>query len=273
MTRKLAVVTTFSVAGFDQYAHRMIDTWLKHWPSDVTLFVYPDQPVPLPERPNLRVMAGAQPQKAKFIKRWKDKPECTGTPGGKPYDYRFDAIKFCHKPFCLWDFATRNDHLPQPYEGVIWLDADTITHRKVDQRALLEIAPPQFDMQSLGRSYKYTECGYLWFCLRPESKGRAVLEEWVRLYTSGDFRKQREWHDSYLFDMARPKVAGGRMNNLTGHIPRRSGGGHPFVNCFLGEYMDHHKGPRKITGKPRKNDLFADHAAPYWKDHPHAKTK
>ena len=42
MTRKLAVVTTFSAAGFDQYAHRMIDTWLKHWPSDVTLFVYPD---------------------------------------------------------------------------------------------------------------------------------------------------------------------------------------------------------------------------------------
>ena len=270
MKRKLAVVTTFSKAGFDQYARRMIDTWLAKWPASVDLILYPDAHVDLPSAPNLRVCMAPIRDKLAFIEKWGNMPTYNG---GSPYNYRFDAVKFCHKPFCLADFAARNAANPKPYDGVIWLDADTITHQAVDDRALQQIAPPNVSLQYLGRSYKYTECGYLWFNLQ-HPEGHKVLNAWVRLYRTGQFRKQREWHDSFLFDLARTATKPHHAKDLTGHIPRRQGGGHPFVNCFLGQYMDHHKGEaRKATGKPRKNDLFTDHQAPYWKDHnPHAKS-
>ena len=37
---KYAVVTTFNQLGYDNYAQRMIKTFLKYWPSDVQLIVY-----------------------------------------------------------------------------------------------------------------------------------------------------------------------------------------------------------------------------------------
>ena len=37
---KYAVVTTFNQAGYDKYASRMIDTFLKSWPKAVDLYVY-----------------------------------------------------------------------------------------------------------------------------------------------------------------------------------------------------------------------------------------
>jgi hypothetical protein len=268
MTDKLAVVTTFSKAGFDQYARRMVETWLAHWPEAVDLCVYPDEPVDLPSAVNLSSLEDPIHAKVKFMAKW------TGQKyrGGAPYNYRFDVVKFCHKPFCLWDFAKRND-AAREYRGFMWLDADTITHQRITPEALERMAPRDISLQFLGRSYKYTECGYLWFNTTiPEA--RQVLDEWVRFYKTGQFRQQTEWHDSFLFDLARKKVPLRSARDLTGHIPRRAGGGHPFVNSFLGQYMDHHKGAsRKATGAPRKNDLVTDHSAPYWKDHPHAKAR
>jgi len=39
---KIAVVSTFHKKGYDQYARKMIQTFIKTWPSDVTLYVYPE---------------------------------------------------------------------------------------------------------------------------------------------------------------------------------------------------------------------------------------
>lgn len=266
--RRIAVITTFSDAGYRQYAKRMIDTWVANWPKHVTLVLYPDQKITPPVADNVRVIYPPNSPKMNFIHEWGQGHTYRG---GAPYNYRFDAVKFCHKPFALYDFALRNDQYPKPYDGMIWLDADTVTHETITPEALDKIAPMKFDVQFLGREWKYTESGYIWFNLLTEP-ARDLLERWIRLYRTGQFRHQREWHDSFLFDVARKTMDEGRFNDLTGHMPRRAGGGHPFVNSFLGEYMDHHKGAsRKVNNSPRKGDLFADHDTPYWKANAHAK--
>jgi hypothetical protein len=33
-------ITTFSKDGYELYGHRMIETWLKYWPTDFKLHVY-----------------------------------------------------------------------------------------------------------------------------------------------------------------------------------------------------------------------------------------
>jgi len=265
--RRIAVVTTFSLEGYQQYAERMVSTWVKHWPVDVDLFVYPDEKVALPKRavPIYDTITA----KEVFIRRYQGKPRFRGKVEGGGYNYRFDAVKFCHKPFALWHWARVYG---AGYHGLIWLDADTVTHSPVDMPAVERMAPAEYDIQFLGRSYKYSECGYLYFNLRSIPAVR-LLENWVGLYTSMEFAQQPEWHDSYLYDVARNRLAPHlNSNDLTGHIPRSQGAGHPLINSFMGQWLDHLKGEsRKVTGKPRKGDLFADHGSQYWKDHSHAK--
>lgn len=272
--RKIAVVTTFSKSGFEQYAERMLETWVKNWPATVDLFVYPDEPVALPRRANVRGIYDPIPEKEVFIRRYQGRSKFRGrTEAG--YNYRFDAVKFCHKPFALWHcmhtYLLSGDH---PYSGLIWLDADTVTHAPVDDAAVARMAPPEFDIQFLGRCYKYTECGYIYFNLESRG-GPKLLDDWVGLYTSCEFARQTEWHDSFLFDIARKRLGDTvRGNDLTGHLPRRKGAGHPLINSFLGQYLDHLKGDaRKITKQPRKGDLFIDHESEYWRMHSHAKAR
>lgn len=268
MKHRIAVLTTFSKAGWDQYAHRMVTSWLEYWPGEVDLILYPDEALDFPKAPNLRVINDRIPEKDAFI------AYCGGTlawRGGYPYNYRFDAVKFCHKPFAIWDFVTA--HAEGRYSGLVWLDADTLTHAKITPEALDSIAPPDFDIQYLGRAYKYTECGYLYFNLTAPP-ARRLIDRWVGFYTTRTFRQEKEWHDSWLYDRAREMDPGLTGNDLTGHLLERKGAGHPFINSFLGQYMDHHKGnARKALAAPRRGDLFADHTADYWKRNPHAKAR
>lgn len=268
MTR-LAVVTTFSKEGWEQYAEAMVTSWVACWPDTVDLLVYPDEKVGLPKRDNVRVIDRPIPAKEKFIRMHRGNQQFRGLTGAG-YNYRYDAIKFCHKPFAIHD-ALNGTGIQ--YDGLIWLDADTITHTRIDDEALARIAPMEHDVQFLGRSYKYTECGYLFFNTRHDPACR-LINRWVQFYTEGTFRYEAEWHDSWLFDLARRATPGLRGNDLTGHISRRDGGGHPFINCFLGRYMDHYKGDlRKKLRGPRKGDLFADHETAYWRDRPHARQR
>jgi hypothetical protein len=36
--RSFAAVTTFNETGYERYARAMIDTFLRHWPAEVTLY-------------------------------------------------------------------------------------------------------------------------------------------------------------------------------------------------------------------------------------------
>ena len=241
------------------------------WPKQVELFMFPDEKISMNSHKNIHVLYERSPEHEAFLKANKNNEKAKGIQGGEHYNYRWDAVKFCHKPFQLHNFMKNHS---EGFDGMIWLDADTITHEKIPLDVVLNnLAPENHAIQFLGRSYKYTECGYLYFNLR-SGQAKQLIQNWVDFYINGTIFKQREWHDSFLFDLAREQFGKGFGMDLTGHLPRRQGGGHPFVNSFLGMYMDHYKGDaRKAMQKPRKNDLHADHKSEYWKKNNHAKYK
>ena len=47
MSRKFAVVTTFNESGYNKYGRKMIETYVKNWPKEVTLYLYPEKVNPL----------------------------------------------------------------------------------------------------------------------------------------------------------------------------------------------------------------------------------
>jgi hypothetical protein len=66
---------------------------------------------------------------------------------------------------------------------------------------------------------------------------------YLKFYSSGAFRYVGEWHDSYIFDVART-LSGVDSKDLAEGIRDN----HPFVKSDLGKYMDHCKGNRKDKG-------------------------
>lgn len=264
----VVVVTTFNAAGYEQYARRSIKTFLKHWPGNVRMVAYVDEgPEVVDIRHNrLTVHKHDWLPLIEFKTTHKNTPSMNGDRGQGRYDYRFDAVKFCHKPFALARFMTvDNANMDPPADKVIWLDADTVTHSPIPWPVVERMCPKRVHFSYLGRNYKYSECGFMVF---DAVKALGFIKAVAKLYTSGAFKSEREWHDSYLFDQVRKvqELTGLKTLNMTPELHRRNGGGHPFVNSFLGEYMDHLKGPRKITGKPKKGDMLVGHRAAYWKD-------
>jgi hypothetical protein len=148
------------------------------------------------------------------------------------------------------------------------MDADTVTHSMIPLRVVQnDMCPRDVDFLYLGRPHKYSECGFMVF--KTGGGAELLLDRVIKYYTDDTFVHEAEWHDSWLFDRARIDLEASAMihtRSLTSHLTRAKGGGHPFVNSFLGQYMDHLKGDaRKATGRPRKGDMIVGHRADYWR--------
>lgn len=86
---------------------------------------------------------------------------------------------------------------------------------------------------------------------------RAHREPEAALYKQDLLFRQREFHDSYLFDVIRRRFErrGCQTYDIAQGIGRDAG--HVFVNSPLGRYMDHMKGERKAEGASWPSDLIA----------------
>src|SRR5262249_52322453 len=52
--RRLAAFTTCHEAGYAAYGRRMIDSFDRHWPAEIPLYVYYEGTRPEPDRPRIR---------------------------------------------------------------------------------------------------------------------------------------------------------------------------------------------------------------------------
>jgi len=77
---KYAVVTTFNQSGYDKYASRMIDTFLKTWPGEVDLYVYTEDCEITQTARNLHVrnLYEVSPGIVAFKQRWGSDPRARG---------------------------------------------------------------------------------------------------------------------------------------------------------------------------------------------------
>ena len=264
---KYTVITTFNQAGLDTYGQRMIDSFEQYWPADIDLMVYAENCQPRFHRPNTQVintLAVSEDLRA-FIKRHENNPLAHGQAGppevwNPKKQFRWNAVRFCYKVF-----ATAACSQQTPNGWLIWIDADTHTHSTVTLDWLNAVCPRDALASYLGRGERYhSECGWVAYNLDHPAT-RDFVRDFVGMYKDDSIFNEREWHDSYIWDVIRKRYqAQHRFHNLNPSVDDKGLAGHPFINSELGRVMDHVKGKRKDQGHSKPKEVVLHHDVPYW---------
>ncbi len=278
--RRFAVVTTCHRAGFEHYGRAMVDSFLQHWPDDVPLLLYHEgfEPPSASGRIESRDLIEASPGLAAFKTRHLGNPRAHGKrlprrrvrvgPFKLPLPmrtrqapYRWDAVRFSHKTFAIFDAARRTDA-----DVLVWIDADTRFFAEVDH-AELDALVPEGVMLSCLRRPSHSECGFVAYNLR-DPQTQHFLADFEAMYTRDLLFREREYHDSYLFDVvrARSERRGARVHDIGEGVGWRAS--HVLINSRLGRFMDHLKGDRKDSGTSHADDLVVEREESYWKRAP-----
>lgn len=251
-----SVVTTMNAQGWEQTGRRMARSFRERWPNEAQpLAIYAEDFEPDIEGVEVRQLP---PWLAEFKRTWGKVAGANGRRNNR-YDYRFDAVKFAHKVAALTDFAE-----PIVDGVVIWLDADTYTHARVDTEWLESLFPEPAYIAWLDRLNAHPECGFVMYrASHPYHPN--FMQAFRNLYTSGELYKLSETNDcTALAHVVLAKVLNGKIPapiSLSGDRTWH----HPFVNGRLGERLDHLKGERKKEGKSRKRDLRRPRRESYWR--------
>lgn len=254
----IKVVTTMSAAGWNQHGGRMVESFRKHWPTNVELIVYAEGfHVPGYMGATTRKLPSWQ-EEFKIRHRW-NRVANGQTPSR--YDYRFDAVKFSHKVGAVVDAG-----LSQTDGIMIWLDADTFTHAPVTHEWLEDLFPEPSYIAWLDRLNHYPECGFVMFRCSHRSH-RIAMEGFRGFYTSDGVLSLPQTHDSYVLQVLIERMfkAGDieKPVSLSGDGRKAS---HVLANSPLSDRIDHLKGDRKRIGRtPKRERFIVKDANPYWR--------
>ena len=270
----LSFVSTFHKPVLDLYGQRFVDSFAKNVDSNIKLYLYAEDCTPQTQAENIVVLnqKAELPKLLEFKQRWKGVPKANGKcppdiKARRPRDwhkeFKWDAVRFANKVYAVFDAAERCDT-----DWIVWLDADTYVHSPVSYDQLRKFTPERAWMSYLGRGRKWPECGFYGINLRTKP-GKWFLKKFESVYEDAEngIFKMEEWHDSFVFEEVRKKVADKHeaypFLNISGDLI--NGEGHPFINSDLGKYFDHLKGDRKDIGKSNKpNDLIVNRSEGYW---------
>jgi hypothetical protein len=264
---KYTVITSFHEEGLKQYGQRMIRTFEQHWPAEVDLIVCAENCNPQITRPTSRVydLMTVSNNCRSFVERHRNNPLAHGQSGPPEVfnprkAFRWNAVRFAYKVFSV---ALCADNLSTGW--MIWLDADTHTHSPVPLNWLEKVCPKSAMISYLGRGEKYhSECGWVAYNLdHPET--RNFIRDFVSMYNTDKIFNEREWHDSYIWDVIRKRYQDrNHFYNLNPSQNDKGLAGHPFINSELGLYMDHVKGDRKEYGHSKPKEVVSHPDHPYW---------
>jgi hypothetical protein len=153
-----SVVTTFSDAGYFKYGKRFIETFESLWPKNIDLYVYCESIIPELKSGRIHYInfAAAVPSLIGFKSRHVNNSEANGIMQNGEENYRFNAVKFCHKVFALTHCALTIDT-----DVLFWIDADSHTFRSPSIDFLKSLMPDNIYTCYLGRRNMHSECA-LW---------------------------------------------------------------------------------------------------------------
>jgi len=184
-----------------------------------------------------------------FKKRNKDNPQID--------QFFKGAIKFAPKSYSVIHRLENTDS-----DYTIWLDADVFVHSKIDQSFYDRVIDPSKMATVLGRKNRYLESGFVVYNhLHPRLK--QFTEIYKACYDEDKIFNIPEWHDAFVVDWIIKKIDA-PIFNLTPHGENYQ---HVFVDSFLGDYMDHMKGKRKINGSSKVKDMKTRKSkSEYWRN-------
>jgi len=223
---KIATVTSWNDKLFKSYGFRFSETY--NW--DFPLVVYNEDETMYTDVPECR----------DFVDRHLSK---------KNKNFQFDAVRFCYKVYAYTDRILNN----QDEDGIIFIDADSVFHKKIDVDWVKEhLHRDDCMITYLGRGNHYTECGFLYFNMKhPEIQNFA--KEMQDMYNTDALFNEAEWHDSWIFDVVRKRFESRGVKNHNIGDGQWGNGGHVQARSILGTVYDHTKGARKIEGKSPEN--------------------
>ena len=243
---KYSAVTTFHLPKHI-YGVEMINSFYANWPNEITLTAFIENSSKIDDsavKPKIIIkdFDKTVPEYQKFVRKYKEKEKYTD-------DFRFNVFRFAHKVYAI---ASALKNIKTKY--LIWLDADIKTYKKLPLEFLDTLINQNSYMSYLGREnisvkhLNYSECGFLIFNTEHLIHKR-FWEDMMKMYDGGKLFQEKEWHDSYIFDVVRKKLeAEKKIENFdisSIDCFNLKTDDHIFVSSVLGKYMDHKKGNRK----------------------------
>ena len=159
------------------------------------------------------------------------------------YDWRRDAIKWCHKVFAMTELAFEMAESAVSPGWLIWLDADTVTIKPFSEKNLSQYLNDRCSIVHLGRKdTDYSETSFLAFNLNRQNPIQ-LLADLRGAYISGEVLGYREWHDGFIFERLLNiyKAHGTNTHNLSPNAT----GLDAFGQSPLADFMVHYKGNKK----------------------------
>ena len=277
----ITVVTTFHKPGLEQYGQRFLNSFTQQVESKIKMLVYAENCAPVNlETKQLTILDAKKelPKLNAFKERWKDDPKANGIPPqhikNRRSDwnkaFKWDAVRFANKVYAVFDAAERCGT-----DWLVWMDADTFVHTEWKHKQFKKLLPDNKWLTYVGRgkgSQTWPECGFYGMNLR-HPMCKQFLAEFERFYEDADngIFELDEWHDSFVFghilNQLKP-IDANVLDYSAGMYLREAksgGGGHPLINGPLGQWIDHMKGNRKVTGKSKRSDIMVNRSEDYWK--------
>jgi hypothetical protein len=240
-------VTSFSGKNYDIYAKSMLESVITHWEDDLKLVAYYDscseeQLADFPKSPLIEYRdLDLVEDRTAFLERMKGHD---GTENGNiEYNWRLDALKWCHKVYALTEYFMEISDNEVKGGWLIWMDADVITHSKLNQEILFKAFPKDTELVHLGRTdIDFSETGFIGFNLDYQLP-HYYLADIRGCYDIGEVVAYREWTDAFIMTRFINIYAahGMKVHNLT---PEAKGLA-VFEQSSLNDFMMHYKGNRK----------------------------
>jgi hypothetical protein len=233
------VITTFSIDGYELYGRRMINTWLKHWPKNISLVVYTEG-YELEETDSRLSSIDINQACSNLDQFKKDSKNLIKDPTDKKMVNRIaKTIKWCHKVFAMHHAlnTTQSDYL-------VFLDGDTYSKNPVPSSIAAQLVnnhlfAVHFEKLKHGLHF---ETGLISFNLKHPQMSilkDILISEYVTLEI---YNHKKTWDGfwfAYLFKKYNLDVL-----DLSGGISTGV-----FTNKLINNLLVHEAGNKKYIGK------------------------
>lgn len=259
---KYLAVTSFSQDGYEAYGRSMIESYLANPIPDSELWVFTDTVLLHDTEDTKLVKFFALDEEMPSLTEFKARHRSPVVQGhfGRMYDYRFDAVKFSHKPAAI---SAANNIVSQIYQAdppevMIWFDGDTVFKKPLTDTFLVDKFPIWAHIGHFPRNGNHTEAGILMFRIS-NANVNAMLRIFWQVYVEDQVFRLPAWTDCHVFDTL---VAGGvkdglvRSVNLGDDLSFNTS--HPIINSDWRGYVDHLKGARKQAGASYSSDMVVE---------------
>lgn len=257
---EILILTSFNYKLYEEYAHQ----FLKSMNFDFDLYICTED---ITLKPNIYKMIKKENVSFIDLDNDNDMNSFINRNSCRTFeDYKYDGVRFCYKVYSLTYVAEMLQMLNK-YKYLIWIDADVVFRKhKLTKTLINEILPSDSMMAYLGRNGKfknYSECGFMVFNLE-HPKCFDYFKEMRKMYNEDLIYKEKEYHDSYIWDIIRKKFEKEYdvknmciKNDGKYHLSK----GNVMLHSILNKYILHPKGKfkgelGKLMRFERKNAMF-----------------